>query len=116
LLLAATGIYGLIAQSVAQRTREVGIRLALGASRWQVMRAVALPGILFALVGVLIGCALARIAVQSLQRLVWGIQVGDPVTFVGIAVGLLLVATAASILPTFRLARIDPAQTLRNEG
>jgi putative ABC transport system permease protein len=116
LLLAATGIYGLIAQSVAQRTREVGIRLALGASRWQVMRAVALPGILLALVGVLIGCVLARIAVQSLQRLVWGIQVGDPATFVGIAVGLSLVATVASILPTFRLARIDPAQTLRNDG
>lgn len=116
LLLAAIGIYGLIAQSVAQRTREVGIRLALGASRWQVMRAVALPGILLALVGVLIGCALARIAVQSLQHLVWGIQVGDPVTFVGIAVGILLVAAVSSILPTFRLTRIDLARTLRDDG
>ncbi|MFL6233795.1 MAG: ABC transporter permease [Thermoanaerobaculia bacterium] len=115
LLLAALGIYSLIASAVVERTREVGIRLALGATRWQTMRAVALPGIVLALVGVLLGCALARIAVQSLQHLIWGVRATDPGTFAGVAVGLLLVATAASILPTLRLARINPATTLRND-
>jgi predicted permease len=115
LFLAALGVYSLIASAVVERTREVGIRLALGATRWQTMRAVALPGIVLALTGVVVGSALARVTVKSLQHLIWGVQATDPGTFAGVAVGLLLVATAASVFPTLRLARINPATTLREE-
>lgn len=112
--LAALGIYGLIAHSVAERRREMGIRLALGSTRWQAMRAVAQPGLLLAVVGVVVGCLLARVAVQSLQHLIWGVRATDPSTFAGVAIGLLLVAAAASLLPTLGLSRLDPSQTLRD--
>ena len=115
LFLAALGIYGLIAHSVVARTREVGIRLALGATRWKTMRAIALPGIVLSLAGVLLGSVLARGAVQALQHLVWGVRPTDPSTFVAVALGLLIVAAVASILPTVRLARLSPACTLREE-
>jgi ABC-type antimicrobial peptide transport system permease subunit len=115
LFLAALGVYSLIASAVVERTREVGIRLALGATRWQTMRAVASPGIFLTLAGVLLGSALAWVAVKSLQHLIWGVRPTDPGTFASVAVGLLLVATAASILPTLRLAQINPATTLREE-
>jgi predicted permease len=115
LLLAALGIYGLIAHSVVERTREVGIRLALGASRWQTMREVALPGMLLALAGAVLGCALARGAVRSLQHLVWGVRTTDPSTFAAVAGVLLLVSAVASLLPTLRLLRINPAHSLREE-
>jgi ABC-type lipoprotein release transport system permease subunit len=115
LLLAALGIYGLIAYSVVERTREVGIRLALGATRWQTLRAVAMPGILLSLAGIFLGSLLARVAVGFLQHLIWGVRPTDPATFAGVALGLLLVATAASLLPTLRLAQIHPAETLRAE-
>jgi putative ABC transport system permease protein len=115
LLLAALGVFGLIAQAVVDGRREVGIRLALGATRWRTMRAVALPGILLSLVGVLLGCALAQLAAKSLRHLIWGVQPSDPVTLVGAAVGILVVATAASLLPTLRLVEVDPASTLRGE-
>ena len=82
LLLAAVGIYGLIANSVAERTRELGIRLALGATVAQAMRAVALPGVALALAGVLAGSVLAGFATQLLRHLVWGVRPGDPLTFV----------------------------------
>jgi len=115
LLLAALGIFGLIAHSVVERTREVGIRLALGASRWQTMREVALPGMQLALAGAVLGSALARAAVRSLQHLVWGVRTTDPSTFLGVAGVLLLAAAVASLLPTLRLMRINPARSLREE-
>jgi predicted permease len=113
-LLAALGIYGLIAHLVAERRREVGIRLALGATRWQTVRSAAQPGILLALVGTLVGCLLARLAVKSLQHLIWGVRATDPGTFAAVVLGLLLVAAAASLLPALRLNRLDPAETLRD--
>jgi ABC-type antimicrobial peptide transport system permease subunit len=115
LLLAALGIYGLVAQSVAQRTREMGIRLALGAMTWDVIRSAAMPGIVLALGGTATGIVLALFATRLLKSLVWGVTTTDPTTFT--TVGLLLVAVAgvASLIPALRLARLDPAQTLRNE-
>jgi len=115
LLLAAVGIYGLIANSVAERTRELGIRLALGASLAQAMRSVALPGVALALAGVVAGSVLAGFAAQLLRHLVWGVRPGDPLTFVAVGLGLLGVATAASFLPALRITRLNPAETLRQE-
>ena len=115
LLLAAVGIYGLIANSVAERTRELGIRLALGATVAQAMCAVALPGVALALAGVMVGSVLAGFASQLLRHLVWGVRPGDPATFVAVGIGLLGVAAAASFLPALRVTRLNPAETLRQE-
>jgi len=115
LLLAAVGIYGLIANSVAERTRELGIRLALGSTVAQAMRAVALPGVALALAGVMVGSVLAGFASQLLRHLVWGVQPGDPFTFAAVALVLLAVAAAASFLPALRVTRLNPAETLRQE-
>ena len=115
LLLAAVGIYGLIANSVAERTRELGIRLALGATVPQAMRAVALPGVALALAGVVVGSVLAGFTSQLLRHLVWGVRPGDPVTFVAVGLGLLGVAAGASCLPALRVPRLNPAETLRQE-
>jgi predicted permease len=115
LLLAAVGIYGLIANSVAERTREMGIRLALGATVPQAMRAVALPGVVLALAGVACGSVLAGFASRLLRHLVWGVRPGDPATFIGVAIVLLAVAAAASFLPALRVTRLNPAETLRQE-
>jgi hypothetical protein len=115
LLLAAVGIYGLIANSVAERTRELGIRLALGATVAQAMRAVALPGVALALAGVVVGSVLAGFASQMLRHLVWGVRPDDPLTFVTVGMGLLGVAAAASFLPALRVTRLNPAETLRQE-
>ena len=115
LLLAAVGIYGLIANSVAERTRELGIRLALGATVPQAIRAVALPGVALALAGVVVGSVLAGFASQLLRHLVWGVRPGDPLTFVAVGLGLLGVAAGASFLPALRVTRLNPAETLRQE-
>jgi len=115
MLLAAVGIYGLIASSVAERTRELGIRLALGATVPQAMRAVALPGVVLALAGVAAGSVLAGFASRILGHVVWGVRPGDPLTFVAVGVGLLAVAAAASFLPALRVTRLNPAETLRQE-
>ncbi len=115
LLLAAIGIHGLIATSVAERTRELGIRLALGASGGQVMRTVVLPGVLLATAGIAIGSAAAFAVVRLMQSFLWGVTPTDPITFVAVILTLLSVALVASVLPALRVLRLDPALTLRAE-
>ena len=115
LLLAAVGIYGLIANSVVERTRELGIRMALGATVSQAIRTVALPGIALTLGGVAAGSLLALGSVKMLRHLVWGVRTNDPATFFGVALVLIVVAGAASYIPALRIARLNPAETLRNE-
>jgi predicted permease len=115
LLLSAVGIYGLIANSVAERTRELGIRLALGATVPQAVRTVALPGVALALAGIMAGSVLAAFASQLLRHLVWGVRPGDPLTFAAVAIVLLAVASAASFLPALRVTRLNPSETLRQE-
>jgi predicted permease len=115
LLLAAVGVYGLVAESVAQRTREMGIRLALGATSSQVVRTAAMPGIVLSLSGVATGLVMALLVTRLLNSLIWGVKPTDPLTFVGVGLLLIAVVTVASCLPAARLARIDPAQTLRDE-
>lgn len=114
-LLAAIGIHGLIAASVTERTRELGIRMALGASAGQAMRTVALTGVALAAAGVVLGGLLAAWAVRLLQSLLWGVEPIDPATFGSVVAMLFLVALVASILPALRVLRMDPAETLRAE-
>jgi predicted permease len=114
-LLAGIGLHGLIATSVAERTREMGIRMALGATQFGAVRAVALPGLILAASGTAAGLAVAAVAARLLRHFVWGVAVNDPVTFTGVAIVLLGVATIASIAPTLRLLRLDPATTLRRD-
>jgi predicted permease len=114
-LLAGIGIHGLIATSVTERTREMGIRLALGATTAQAMRTLAVPGIVLAMIGVSIGAGAALIAGRLLQHFLWGVRANDPATFGGVAVTLLAVALPASVLPALKILRLDPARTLRQE-
>jgi hypothetical protein len=111
--LAAVGLYGLIAQSVAERAREFGIRLALGATPWQTIRGVAASGVTLAIVGAVAGIGLSWTTVQIVESLLWGVAAHDASTFVGVAALLLLVAAVASVLPALRILRLDPATTLR---
>jgi predicted permease len=115
ILLAALGVYGLIAQSVAQRTREMGIRMALGASVGSVVKTAAAPGISLALAGIAAGLISALFATRLLKSLIWGVTATDPLTFIFVALLLIAVAAISSIFPALRLTRLDPAQTLRDE-
>jgi putative ABC transport system permease protein len=115
LLLAAIGIHGLIASSVSERTRELGIRLALGATAGQVMRGVVGPGVLLAGLGVLIGGGAALAGTRLLRSFLWGVQPADPLTFGAVVLLLLAVALASSIVPALRVLRLDPVRSLRAE-
>jgi predicted permease len=113
-LLAAIGIHGVIAHSVAERRREFGIRLALGATTGATVRRVTLGGIALAAVGAAIGAVLSLAAVRLVQSFLWGVGQHDPATYAGVALFVLAVATVASVLPALRILRLDPAETLRN--
>jgi ABC-type antimicrobial peptide transport system permease subunit len=115
LLLAAIGIHGLIATSVTERTREIGIRIALGATTAQSVRSLAVPGVALAAAGILIGSAGSLAFASLLRSFVWGVTTSDPVTFVGVALLLLAVATASSVIPALRIVGMDPAATLRRD-
>ena len=115
LLLSAIGIYGLIANSVAERTRELGIRIALGAGAMQAVRSAALPGLALSLAGCGLGALLAAGSASVLRHLIWGVTATDPGTFAGAALGLLLVAGLSSLVPALRIVGLNPADTLRNE-
>ena len=115
LLLAAVGIHGLVASSVTERTRELGIRLALGASGGRILRDVVAPGVLLAAAGVVLGGAASLAVVRLLASFLWGVTPSDPMTFVMVVITLLTVAFLASLVPALRVLRLDPASTLRSE-
>jgi len=115
LLLAAIGIYGVLAYTVAQRTSEIGIRMALGAPRSSVLRLVVGNGLTLAVIGVVIGAAVALVATRSLQRLVFGVSTTDPGVFAFVALVLAAVAATAAALPALRASRVDPIEALRSE-
>jgi putative ABC transport system permease protein len=115
LLLAAIGIYGVLSGSVSERTREIGVRAALGASRRSILTLVVRQGIALTLAGVVLGLSGAVAATQALLSLMFGISRLDPVTYLGVVTLLLSVAMLACWLPAWRASRVDPAITLRSE-
>lgn len=117
LLLAAVGLYGIIAQSVAQRRQEIGIRIALGAGRPEVLRLVLRQGLGLTLAGLAagLGLALAVGATGWLSTLLYGVEPTDLVTFAAVPLVLLAVAVAASLIPALRATRVDPLTVLRAE-
>ena len=115
LLLSLVGVYGLVSNMVVQRTREIGVRMALGSSVRQAMMEVGSSGIVAVLLGLGGGLALSAISVRLIKSELYGVQIYDPLTFVAVLLLLILAATAATFLPTRRIAHIDPASTLRAE-
>ena len=115
LLLAAVGIYGVVAYSVEQRTHEIGIRMALGATSEGVRRTIAAQGMTPALVGMAMGIAGGLGLTLLLRSLLFDVKPWDPLAFAGAAVALLLAALLGCTVPAFRASRIDPAMSLRHE-
>jgi len=115
LILAAAGIYGVLAGSVTERTRELGVRAALGASRQTILTLVLRQGLSLTARGAAIGAAAALAATSALAAMLFGVSRLDPVTYLGVIALLASVATLACALPAWRAARIDPAKVLRAE-
>lgn len=112
-LLAAVGIYGLVATTVAERMCELGIRIALGASPVQTVRAAALPAVWLAVVGVVLGLVLARGGAGLMRGLVFGVSVTDPVTFALAGAIVLCAAATAALVPSLRILRLNVITALR---
>jgi putative ABC transport system permease protein len=113
LILAIVGIAGVISYSVAQRTREIGVRVALGAERRTIVAMVLKQGGTLAIPGVVLGILIAFVAARWLGSVLYGVSAGDPLTYAGIAALIIFVALAASYVPARRAAGLDPAQVLR---
>jgi putative ABC transport system permease protein len=115
LLLAAIGIYGVLSFTVAQRTSEIGVRMALGAQRANVLGLVVGKGMMLALTGIVIGSIGAVLATRALERLVFGVSTTDPAVFGIVALILTSVAGTAALIPALRASRVDPLVALRSE-
>jgi len=115
LLLAAIGTYGVLSYTVAERRREIGIRLALGAARAQVLTEVMKQGLVLTTIGVLVGLAGAFGLNRLLATLLFGVAPGDTATTMGVIATMTLVAAAACWLPAWRASRLDPNVVLRDE-
>jgi putative ABC transport system permease protein len=114
-VLSAVGVYGLISYSVSRRSQEIGIRMALGARRDQVIRLVVREGMAMAAIGVAVGLAIALVATRAMSSLLFGVFDVDLPTYAIASVFLILVALAASFAPAARAAAIDPSSALRQE-
>ncbi|MGA2346239.1 MAG: ABC transporter permease, partial [Candidatus Sulfotelmatobacter sp.] len=115
LLLSTIGIYGLVSNLIVQRTREIGIRMALGSSIRQAVVDVGSAGVVAAVFGLVLGLALSFFALRVLRSELYGVRAYDPLTLALVAAFVAVIAAVASFLPTLRITRIDPAVTLRME-
>ena len=113
LLLASIGLYGVLSYAVTQRSREIGLRIALGATAGSVMRAVVARGLALTGIGLTIGLALAWAGTRALQNVLYGVAAGDPSTYAAVVALLSAIALLASYLPAHRAARVDPMAVLR---
>lgn len=115
MILAATGIYGVMSYSVAQRTQEIGVRMALGARPLDVLKLVVRQGMMLVLIGVIVGLAGALALTRVMSSLLFGVTERDPITFVAVAALLIVVAFISCFVPAHRATRIDPLIALRCE-
>ena len=115
LILAAIGIYGVVSYSITQRSKEIGIRIALGAQRGDVIRLVLTQGGKIAVAGIVIGSAAALGLTPLLSKLLYSVSAIDPATFAAVAVVLGFIAMAACYVPARRILRVDPLISLRHE-
>jgi ABC-type antimicrobial peptide transport system permease subunit len=113
MLLATAGVYGVMSFTTSQRTREFGVRMALGAARRDIMRLVLGEGLQLAGLGVIVGIAVALPLTRLLHALLFGVTTSDPMTFLSVSLGLVLVAGAACYVPAKRALKVDPAEALR---
>jgi putative ABC transport system permease protein len=115
LLLAIVGLYGVVAYSVSQRTREIGIRMALGAQQNNLTRMFVRQGLVLVGIGVACGLVAAFGVIRLMSSLLFGVRPGDPVTYIAVTIGLVATAAIASYLPSRRAASVDPVEALRGE-
>jgi putative ABC transport system permease protein len=113
--LTVIGLYGVVAYTVAQRTREIGVRMALGAQKSDVQWMVLAHGLRLTAAGILTGLAVSTAAMRLLRSFLYGVSPLDPVAFAGAALAWLMIAMLASYIPAQRAARVDPAISLRYE-
>jgi putative ABC transport system permease protein len=113
--LAIIGLYGLLAFLIARRTKEIGVRVALGAKHWDVVRTVAGRTLLLVALGIAGGLAASFALSDAVRSSLFGVSPLDPVTYLSVAVAFLVVSIAAGTLPTLRALRIDPMRVLRAE-
>jgi predicted permease len=115
LALAAIGIYGVISYAVTQSTQEIGVRMALGASRWTVLRMILSGAMRLALIGIAVGAVIALAATRAMKGLLFDVSAADPITFLAVALVLAAVSVIASYIPAWRAARVEPTVALRYE-
>jgi ABC-type antimicrobial peptide transport system permease subunit len=115
LLLGLVGIYGVITYVVSQRTREIGVRMALGASSSTVRGMVVKQGLTLSGAGVALGLIVAALLSRVMSSLLYGVGATDPITYIAVALALIFVAVIASLIPAMRAAGVDPGRALRVE-